>query len=931
MVECKRPVSRVICFFVLFAAFEFLGGADAKAADMQIVSILPANNEVEVCADTKLWITFDTVPIVATSGNLQICRVSDDSVVWQLDLQVLSNPPISSGWPYQINLNGKTLNYQPFAVTDKTVEIYPSMRLAYDTAYYVKMTAGFCTDSGSNTSPAITDNTTWRFTTKTAAPTADRDYTVALDGSGDFCTLQGAVDAVFDNDPARTIIRLRKGTYREQVHVPSSKKNITWLGEDRDTTSVAVYNREAFNPGSNYRMAVAYYADGFRMYNMTLHNTAPDNSGQAETIKHSGQYSIVKNCKFLSYQDTLLLAGQMYLTDCYIEGDTDYVWGDGTVYFEGCELRSMSNGSYVTQPRQAASNNGYFLVDCNLTSPAGITNCYLGRMFINRSEYAQTVLINCVMPSTLFYPIGWNLQGTLPDNLRLWEYKSVDPNGNLIDVSQRVNPGSRQLSDAEAAIWRDVNNVFGAWNPKALEPPTTGWLPQPADGATDVALGGVTLQWLAGAETASHMVYFGATNPPPFAGEQAETSFDAGTMSLNTTYYWRIDEKNSAGTTTGPVWSFTTTAVPDNTPPSPDPMTWASPPAPVEDSYDKIIMSATAANDVSGVEYYFANITDPSHDSYWQGSNTYIDTNLVNDANYTYQVKARDRSPNYNETLFSDQASAKTARFFCGEAIASDLDEDCQVNFIDYAILAGAWVWPIEIEGLAVNGTFDSGLFPWRNVNASTPSGTMTATFDGVNGEPAGSALLQANTTGTLVDGHRFYQAIPVTVGKRYRLVGRWKGTLYDPSAGVRQNWAEVFIGFTLSIRSLDDDTSYWGDTAYKKQFVDINHPDNMNFDPDSDGCWDWEDITNSPNISPAPPENGVFVASNPSMVVSFNLGGNANGGAIRLNIDNIDVIECDSSIEDINGDCLLDMKDIAGMAEEWLVCNRLPADECWQ
>jgi hypothetical protein len=568
---CKKSISRYACFVALFSALEFLSGSGVKAADMTITSVFPVNNAVEVCADTKLWITFATAPIVATntSLHLQICKVLDDSVVYQLDLNTLPSDAyghISTGWPYKITLNGLTVNYEPFAVSGNTVEIYPSTRLAYNTAYYVKMTAGFCTDASSNTSPAITDNATWRFTTKAAAPAADHEYIVALDGSGDFCTLQGAVDAVGNSDPCRTLIKVRKGTYREIVNIPSSKTYMTWLGEDKDTAIIAGYNRELFNSGTSNRVMVKNYGNGFRMYNMTFWNTAPDNSGQAETIRIDALQNLAKNCKYKSYQDTLLInSGQAYFNNCYIEGDTDYIWGAGTAYFDKCEIRSLSTQSYITQPRAAQNANGLFLVDCNLTSPPGLTGCYLGRTTNNSYPYCQSVYINCTMPSTLILPVGWKLYTDSNgfadvNNLRWWEYKSVDPCGNLIGTRVRL-PCSKQLSDANALYWREVNNVFGTWNPKTLgELSSASWQPYPADGATGIHPEGISLTWAAGAEAASHIVYFGTANPPEIVGEQTGTSFATGAMLRDTTYYWQVDENNPAGVTTGTVWSFTTSS-----------------------------------------------------------------------------------------------------------------------------------------------------------------------------------------------------------------------------------------------------------------------------------------------------------------------------------------------------------------------------------
>ncbi|MGD0786120.1 MAG: metallophosphoesterase, partial [Sedimentisphaerales bacterium] len=91
-------------------------------------------------------------------------------------------------------------------------------------------------------------------------------------------------------------------------------------------------------------------------------------------------------------------------------------------------------------------------------------------------------------------------------------------------------------------------------------PPGAATNPSPSTGATGIAIT-TDLSWTAGSNATSHDVYFGtATTPPLASSSQAGTTFDTGTMSYNTTYYWRIDEKNAGGTTTGTVWHFTTAA-----------------------------------------------------------------------------------------------------------------------------------------------------------------------------------------------------------------------------------------------------------------------------------------------------------------------------------------------------------------------------------
>lgn len=132
----------------------------------------------------------------------------------------------------------------------------------------------------------------------------------------------------------------------------------------------------------------------------------------------------------------------------------------------------------------------------------------------------------------------------------------------------------------------------------------------------------------------------------------------------------------------------------DTTPPSPSPMEWKIPPVSVSSS--SITMTAMTAGDAGGVEYYFANITDPSHDSGWQNASIYLDSGLVNNTEYTYAVKARDKSAGQNETSWSGEASATTLRYDCTAPIAADLDSNCQVDFMDLALIGDTWAGEVS-------------------------------------------------------------------------------------------------------------------------------------------------------------------------------------------------------------------------------------------
>ncbi|MHC4740258.1 MAG: hypothetical protein ACYS9Y_15220, partial [Planctomycetota bacterium] len=106
-----------------------------------------------------------------------------------------------------------------------------------------------------------------------------------------------------------------------------------------------------------------------------------------------------------------------------------------------------------------------------------------------------------------------------------------------------------------------AGNVWSFTTEASPPPPGQASNPSPANSATDVSIT-ADLSWTAGSNTTSHDVYFGTSSPGTFQGNQTATTYDAGTMAESTTYYWRIDELNAVGTTTGNVWSFTTGTAP---------------------------------------------------------------------------------------------------------------------------------------------------------------------------------------------------------------------------------------------------------------------------------------------------------------------------------------------------------------------------------
>jgi pectin methylesterase-like acyl-CoA thioesterase len=444
----------------------------AIPSTMTATSVSPRNGSTGVNVDTPLRITFDRAPVVGATGRIRIFRASDNAVVDTLDLGVSPQTRI-------IGTQTTPYIFYPIIVTGNTAAIYPHAGvLANGQAYYVTIEPSVLLDPTGASFMGISDPAAWRFTTKTTGPAATATaITVAADGTGDFSTVQGAIDFVPPNNTQRVVITVKRGLYNEINYVGSAKPFITVRGEDRAETIIAYPNNANFNTlTGNNRAMFSCDANDFTLETITLHNTTPAGGSQAEALRGNGQRCIVNRVNLISLQDTLLWNGRLFVTDSYIEGDVDFMWGNGACYFQRCELKAVRPGFY-TQIRNTATTNGNVYVECRLTGVEGLTNVYLGRIDPNPGNfpYSQSVFINCAMGSHIV-PEGWRLDNaTSAPNVQFWEYHSTDLNGATLDVSRRLRD-SRQLTEAEAVRWRDPAFVLGGWAPEipaTIEPSLT--------------------------------------------------------------------------------------------------------------------------------------------------------------------------------------------------------------------------------------------------------------------------------------------------------------------------------------------------------------------------------------------------------------------------------------------------------------------------
>lgn len=292
------------------------------------------------------------------------------------------------------------------------------------------------------------------------------DFVVAKDGSGDFFTVQEAINAVPDfRKNKRTTILVRKGEYKERVIIPECKINVSLIGEegavitdDNYASKKNIFGDEMSTSGSS---TVYIYAPDFYAEHITFANTA-GRVGQAVACFIDGDRAYFKNCRFLGNQDTLYTYGKesrQYYEGCYIEGTVDFIFGWSTAVFKDCEIHSLGDG-YVTAPStDQGKAYGYVFWNCRLTAADEAGKVYLSRPW---RPYAQAVYIQCEMGKHIV-PEGWNNWGKASNEQTVY-YAEYQSTGKGANPTARVKY-SHQLADISKYQPEQVLAGNDGWNP----------------------------------------------------------------------------------------------------------------------------------------------------------------------------------------------------------------------------------------------------------------------------------------------------------------------------------------------------------------------------------------------------------------------------------------------------------------------------------
>ena len=298
----------------------------------------------------------------------------------------------------------------------------------------------------------------------------DPTFYVAASGTGDYYSIQRAIDVA----PAEgAVISVAPGVYREVLKI--TKPNIHLRSPYTDPTkTVIVFDKSAGTAGGTFNSAtVDIRGANFMAENLTFANdfnrTHPQlpQGSQALALAITADRAVFRNMRFLGNQDTVYAAnGRQYFADCYIEGNVDFIFGDGKAVFENCEIHNTPHeGGFVTAQgkREAGQDNGFVFNHCKLTAEPGMSGVWLGRPW---RPYATVVFLNTEMGAHI-EPAGWReWHPGETHSIETAFYAEYNSSGPGAHPNER-DPHTKHLTAEEAARYETRRYLAGAdaWDP----------------------------------------------------------------------------------------------------------------------------------------------------------------------------------------------------------------------------------------------------------------------------------------------------------------------------------------------------------------------------------------------------------------------------------------------------------------------------------
>ena len=322
----------------------------------------------------------------------------------------------------------------------------------------------------------------------TKARPSGTTLTVSADGSGDFCTVQGALSFVtMQSKSTAYTLSVGEGDYSELLYL-RNKSNLTIKGAGAGKTRIVHANTEKYCSSTGARVSarpalgasvgtpggrslfLVESCDMLTLEDLSIENLIGSGDGQAECLYfNSSDKLVIEGCSLVSWQDTFETKGKVYVHNSLIAGHVDFIWGSPSAcLFEDCEIRSRESGRYIVQARiPNASDKGFVFLNCRLTVENNAANVNLARANDHSKEstatYDNVTFIGCTMTGVA--AAGWHASPA-PNPAKAtavsgWkEYGSKDASGNALSTASRASC-SRILTAAEAEPFSSREAVLG--------------------------------------------------------------------------------------------------------------------------------------------------------------------------------------------------------------------------------------------------------------------------------------------------------------------------------------------------------------------------------------------------------------------------------------------------------------------------------------
>ena len=464
-----------------------------------------------------------------------------------------------------VTLNGEELTG---SFGSKSVT-YAYHGLSYGQQYTLSIGADAITDLSGNAFPAR--DITFTVMERPQPIAKVFDAVVAQDGTGNYKTVQEAIDAAPTGRIAPWLIFVKSGTYEELVTIPENKPFIHLIGQDKEKTVICYWinnggtNDIGWEYSTNNPNSKTYGKQGVVQVNSTDFYT--------ENISYIDSYGVERqagpmglamssrndrqafnNCQFRSYQDTWYTdvrnsSARQYVNNCLIEGAVDFYYGAGDNFIENSTFRLAREGSVIVAPsHQAGTKWGYVMVNNVIDGKGGANK--LGRAWQNQP---MAVWINTTLKTTIA-PEGWSEWHIAPKLFA--EYNTMDADGQPVDLNNRrttykvdddklapgeTSPVTRQaiLSAEEAAKYTYEAVIFGNddWNPRKFF--------EPVEAPTEVVYANGKLTWKAVPYAICYLVIDAEGNVVGMTKDDEYAIAEAGTYTLRS-----VNEYGSLGEST---------------------------------------------------------------------------------------------------------------------------------------------------------------------------------------------------------------------------------------------------------------------------------------------------------------------------------------------------------------------------------------------